>query len=85
MTKVEFFVLLYMLNVDKTESEEIWASLDISKDGEIEYSNFLTSFTTHEHINMRNACKLMYSLIDSQGNNKVNLIQFKKFINGAKI
>jgi len=61
-----------MMNVDQTESDEIWNSLDISKDGEIEYSNFLTGFTSLEHINMRNACKLMYSLIDSQGNNKMN-------------
>jgi len=74
-----------MLSIDQQESQEIWNSLDISKDGEIEYSNFLTGFTSLEHINMRNACKLMYSLIDSQGKNEMNFTQFKKFINGAKI
>eukprot|EP00801_Mesodinium_rubrum_P003364 Mrub_03364.p1 GENE.Mrub_03364~~Mrub_03364.p1 ORF type:complete len:471 (+),score=130.37 Mrub_03364:62-1414(+) len=85
MTKEEFIVLLYMMNIDENESLEIWASLDISNDGEIEYSNFLSGFTSLEHINMRNACKLMFSLIDTQDNNKMNKVQFKKFINSVKL
>lgn len=85
MTRDEFLVLLQMMNVDEKESLEIWASLDISNNDEIEYSNFLTGFTSLEHIKMQNACKLMFSLIDTQDNNKMNIVQFKKFINSVKL
>lgn len=85
LDREEFDVAMKRLEFEADEIDIIWAALDTSGDGEIEYSEFLAGCTNLDSSNMYVAASIVFSMMDKDNSKAIDFKEFKNFYESQKI